>query len=124
MTLTRSYEAEFAPGFAEVNENGLTMRYDPQCKRYTGQWDKNANGIKGEPLGSLEGGYDEETRTLTMYYYEPDFKAGQEHIIEEHITKFVDADRKVYSVSCLQPSGDGRFFAFTLYALTAKRRTP
>lgn len=104
----------------QLSGNGLMVRYDPKQKRYFGEWPEK----KGDDsFRSLEGAYDEKTRTLTMVYFAPADKQGFRRPIEERVIEFKDANTKRFTIRLLQPVGNGKYDRFTVFEMIARRRT-
>jgi hypothetical protein len=71
----------------------MNLGYDPVKKKYVGVW---VDSISPH-LQTVEGDYDDATRTLTMTMTGTDFMTGQPSTAKV-LTRYVDADHKVFEM--------------------------
>ena len=109
--LVSDFEGSFA-GAKFIGHGQLG--YDSVKKKYVGTWIDNMAPI----LLTLEGSYDEETRTLTMFAEGPNPQTGKMERMR-NVTRYVGPDKRIFTMS-VDRSGNGKFVK--LMQITYRRR--
>ncbi len=82
-----------------------TMGYDPVKKKYVGTWVDTMN----PHMQTMEGEYDVETHTLTMYSTGIDVMTGEEKT-SKLVSRYLDNDNKVFEMHALVPGETDQYW--------------